>query len=209
MTTNSHHPRQRRRPDHELIAAFVPEGSRVLDLGCGDGQLLSDLAAHKNCVIRGIEINELYVREAIHNGVPVYHGDMLEGMGFYRDGSFDVVVLSQTLQQTLHPQQVLKEMLRVGDNAIISFPNFGLLKTRLQLLLSGKMPRHEFLPYTWYDTPNVHLCTITDFRELCMMDDLLIRHEVFLSPQGTRLHAWVANWLAGLAIFEVTRKPSE
>ena len=143
MNSNSRRPRQRRRPDHELIATFIPAGSRVLDLGCGDGQLLSDLVAHKNCVVRGIEINEQYVREAIHNGVPVYHGDMLEGMGFYRDGSFDVVVLSQTLQQTLYPQQVMKEMLRVGNSAVVSFPNFGLLKTRLQLLFSGRMTRHE------------------------------------------------------------------
>jgi len=206
MVNNVRRPRQRRRPDHELIASFIPAGSRVLDLGCGDGELLSILEHSKNCDIRGIEINELYVREAIHNGVPVYHGDMLEGMSFYRDGSFDVVVLSQTLQQTLDPKRVLSEMLRVGSNAIVSFPNFGLLKTRLQLLFSGRMPRHEFLPYTWYETPNVHLCTITDFRELCSKENLIIKNEVFLSPRGNRLRAWNANWLAGLAIFELTRK---
>ncbi|MHB9034989.1 MAG: methionine biosynthesis protein MetW [Anaerolineae bacterium] len=205
MTANNHHQRFRRRPDYELIASFIPNGSRVLDLGCGDGQLLRELAAQRQCMVRGIEINDHYVSEAIHNGVPVYHGDMLEGMGFYRSGSFDVVVLSQTLQQTLHPPLVLKEMLRVGSNAIVSFPNFGLLKTRLQLLFTGRMPRHEFLPYTWYETPNVHLCTITDFRELCAQEQLLIKREVFLSPSGKRLQAWNAYWLAGLAIFELVK----
>jgi methionine biosynthesis protein MetW len=209
MVNNHHHYRPRRRPDYDLIASFIPSGSRVLDLGCGDGQLLSELAVQKGCTVRGIEINEQSVAEAIHNGIAVYHGDMLEGMGFYRDGSFDVVVLSQTLQQTLNPPRVLKEMLRVGDSAIVSFPNFGLLKTRLQLLLSGRMPRHDFLPYTWYETPNVHLCTITDFRELAGIENLTIRREVFLTPGGKRVRAWNANWAAGLAIFELERRLPE
>lgn len=201
-------PRQRlkRRPDIELIASLVPDGSRILDLGCGDGQLLMDLAANKRCMVRGIEINEQMVTKAIHHGVPVFHGDMMEGMGFYREGSFDVVVLSQTLQQTLHPPLVLNEMLRVGKSAIVSFPNFGLLHTRLQLLFSGRMPRHELLPYTWYATPNVHLCTVTDFRELCASEGLTIQRETFLSPGGRHVNPWSANWRAGLAIFELVRK---
>lgn len=208
MTATIPRQRSKRRPDIELIASLVPDGSRVLDLGCGDGQLLMDLAANKGCVVRGIEINEQNVSEAIHHGVPVFHGDMVEGMGFYREGSFDVVVLSQTLQQTLNPPFVLKEMLRVGRSAIVSFPNFGLLHTRLQLLLTGRMPRHELLPYTWYATPNVHLCTVTDFRELCVGEGLVIQREIFLSPNGCRLGAWSANWRAGLAIFELVKKRS-
>jgi len=207
MSTQTHR-RPRRRPDYDLIASFIPEGSRVLDLGCGDGQLLEILAQRKKCLVRGIEIDEGHVSEAIRHGVPVFHGDMLEGMGYYRDGSFDVVVLSQTLQQTLNPPQVLREMLRVGHNAIVSFPNFGLLKTRLQLLFSGRMPRHEYLPYTWYETPNVHLCTITYFKQLCTQEHLRIQREIYLAPRGQRLPAVLANSLAGLAIFELVRDSS-
>jgi methionine biosynthesis protein MetW len=118
-----------------------------------------------------------------------------------------MVVLSQTLQQTLNPPLVLKEMLRVGCSAIVSFPNFGLLQTRLQLLLTGRMPRHELLPYTWYATPNVHLCTITDFRELCASEGLTIEREIYLSPNGRRVSALSANWRAGLAIFQLVKNP--
>ncbi|NLV74309.1 MAG: methionine biosynthesis protein MetW [Chloroflexi bacterium] len=195
--------RARRRPDYAMIASFIAPGSRVLDLGCGDGQLLVELSQQKGCQVRGIEINARFVAEAIHNGIPVYNGDMLEGMGHYRDHSFDVVVLSQTLQQTLDPQAVLREMLRIGERAIVSFPNFGLFKTRLQLLFSGRMPRHEFLPYTWYETPNVHLCTVKDFYDLCSDMDLEVTREVFLSPSGKRLPHRLANLFAGLAIFEL------
>jgi methionine biosynthesis protein MetW len=208
MAAPSSRQRYIRRPDYELIASLVPDGSRVLDLGCGDGQLLIELAANKNCKVRGIEINEQNVSEAIHRGVPVYHGDMIEGMGFYREGSFDMVVLSQTLQQTLSPPLVLREMLRVGSSAIVSFPNFGLLQTRMQLLLTGRMPRHELLPYTWYATPNVHLCTVTDFRELCASDGLYIQREIFLAPSGRRVGARSANWRAGLAIFQLVKNKS-
>ncbi|MHB1356545.1 MAG: methionine biosynthesis protein MetW [Anaerolineae bacterium] len=206
MTAATPRQRAKRRPDIELIASLVPVGSRVLDLGCGDGQLLMDLAANKGCMVRGIEINEQNVSEAIHHGVPVFHGDMMEGLGFYRANSFDVVILSQTLQQTLNPPLVLNEMLRVGKNAIVSFPNFGLLHTRLQLLFTGRMPRHELLPYTWYATPNVHLCTVTDFRELCASKGLIIQRETFLSPGGQHVNARSANWRAGLAIFELVKK---
>ncbi|MFN2155373.1 MAG: methionine biosynthesis protein MetW, partial [Anaerolineae bacterium] len=155
----------KRRLDYALIEALVPPRSRVLDLGCGDGQLLADLAANKGCEGRGIEINDQSVLSCIQRGVAVYHGDMLEGMGYHRDGSFDVVILSQTLQQASDPVRVIVEMLRVGETAIISFPNFGYWEVRLQLLLRGRMPRNDLLPYEWHDTPNVHLCTETDFRE--------------------------------------------
>ncbi|NLE45531.1 MAG: methionine biosynthesis protein MetW, partial [Chloroflexi bacterium] len=194
----------KRRPDHQLIESFIPDGSRVLDLGCGDGLLIADLAANKGCQVRGIEINEEAVLKCVGRGMPVYHGDMMEGMAFYRDGSFDVVVLSQTLQQTVDPPGVIDEMLRVGRRAIISFPNFGYWRTRLQLLLSGRMPRHELLPYAWYDTPNVHLCTVADFRELCDERHLTRIREVFLLPAGRPIRT-LPNWRAGLAIFEVER----
>ncbi|HUT19459.1 MAG TPA: methionine biosynthesis protein MetW [Anaerolineae bacterium] len=196
----------KRRLDYALIQALVPHSSRVLDLGCGDGQLLAELAANKGCEGRGIEINDQAVLACIQRGVAVYHGDMLEGMRYYRDDSFDVVILSQTLQQASDPVRVIVEMLRVGDTAIISFPNFGYWEVRLQLLLRGRMPKNDLLPYEWYDTPNVHLCTVTDFRELCEAQGLRRMREIFLVPPSRQIGALGANWRAGLAIFQIARK---
>jgi methionine biosynthesis protein MetW len=196
----------KRRLDYELIGAMVPAGARVLDLGCGDGQLLAELVEHKGCQGRGIEINEQAVVACIRRGVAVYHGDMLEGMGFYGEHTFDCVVLSQTLQQTSDPVRVIGEMLRVGETAIISFPNFGYWRVRLQLLLSGRMPRNSLLPYAWHNTPNVHLCTVKDFRRLCEEQNLEQIREIFLVPPSRQVGPFLANWRAGLAIFQVRHR---
>jgi len=192
------------RLDYELIESLVADGAKVLDLGCGDGQLLADLIEQKGCQGRGIEIDEEATLQCIQRGVPVYHGDMLEGMSFYRDGQFDVVILSQTLQQTMDPPKVIHEMLRVGRRAIISFPNFGHWLVRVQLLLGGRMPHNRLLPYHWYNTPNVHFCTVKDFREFCERQKLG-REEIFLSARYQRLSALLANWRAGTAIFQIER----
>jgi len=141
----------------------------------------------------------------IQRGVAAYHGDMLEGMGLYRDRSFDVVILSQTLQQTSDPVRVIQEMLRVGHTAIISFPNFGYWRVRLQLLFAGRMPRNDLLPYAWYDTPNVHLCTVADFRRLCQDQNLRRMREIYVAPPSRQIGGWMANWRAGLAICQLER----
>ena len=197
--------RTKRRLDYELIESLVPAGTRVLDLGCGDGQLLADLVERKGCQGRGIEINEQAVVACIERGVAVYHGDMLEGIRFYGDRSFDVVILSQTLQQTSDPVRVIQEMLRVGEMAIISFPNFGSWRVRLQLLSTGRMPINDLLPYDWFNTPNVHLCTVKDFRKLCEEQNLEQVHETFLVPPNHQIGPLLANWRAGLAIFQIRR----
>ena len=196
----------KRRLDYDLIERLVPPGARVLDLGCGDGQLLAQLEERKGCRGYGIEINEQYVLRCIERGVAVYHGDMTEGMTLYGDKSFDLVILSQTLQQAADPVKVIHEMLRVGKTAIISFPNFGYWRVRLELLLTGRMPVNEMLPYAWHNTPNVHLCTVTDFRALCEQEGLRRTVEIFVAPPSRRISATMANWRAGLAIFQVERK---
>jgi methionine biosynthesis protein MetW len=193
------------RLDYELIESLIPDGARVLDLGCGDGQLLADLIEYKGCVGRGVEIDDRAVLECVRRGVAVYHGDMMEGLSFYRDGSFDVVLLSQTLQQTARPAEVIHEMLRVGREAVISFPNFGHWSVRLGLLLGGRMPRNPLLPYHWHNTPNVHLCTVKDFREFCRRENLCAADEIYLTPRYRRIGRRLANWRAGLAIFRLRR----
>jgi methionine biosynthesis protein MetW len=195
----------KRRLDYELIASLVPERAKVLDLGCGDGQLLAELQSNKGCQGRGIEIDEQAVLACIKRGVAVYHGDMLEGMSFYRNRAFDLVILSQTLQQTSDPVRVIQEMLRVGKTAVISFPNFGYWRVRLQLLFTGRMPRTELLPYTWFNTPNVHLCTVADFRQLCEQQNLEQTREIFLAPPARLIHRYLANWRAALAIFQIKK----
>jgi methionine biosynthesis protein MetW len=193
------------RLDYELIESMIPDGAKVLDLGCGDGQLLADLVEFKGCVARGIEQDEGQVLECVKRGVAVYQGDMLEGLSFYKDGHFDVVILSQTLQQALKPPEVIREMLRVGRRAVISFPNFGHWSVRLQLLWTGRMPRSRILPYHWYNTPNVHLCTVKDFEEFCEREKLRRVEEIFLTAGYRPIRGWLANLRAGLAIFQVER----
>ncbi len=197
--------RNQRRLDYELIEQLVPEGARVLDLGCGDGTLLARLRERRGCQGYGIEINPELVRACIHRGVPVYHGDMLEGMTHYADDGFDVVVLSQTLQQTHNPLRVLQEMLRIGRRAIVSFPNYGYWRIRWQLLVRGRMPSSPLLPYPWYQTPDIHPCTIRDFKALCRQEGLRIVKEIYMVPPARRVGVRCANWRASLGIFVLER----
>jgi methionine biosynthesis protein MetW len=154
------------RPDLELISEWIAPDSRMLDLGCGDGMLLAHLAAHRGVTGYGLEIDPANVERCIATGVNVLQYDLNRGLGDFRDASFDVVVMTQTLQAVDHPNLLLEEMLRVGREGIVTFPNFGHYRCRLSLAL-GRMPMSRALPNTWYDTPNIHLCTVADFEELC------------------------------------------
>jgi methionine biosynthesis protein MetW len=154
------------RPDFAAIARWVPEGASVLDLGCGDGSLLRHLADTKQVRGYGVEIADADIVACLKNGVDVIQSNLESGLSGFEDGAFDYVILSQTLQATRHTEPLVSEMLRVGHEAIVSFPNFGYWKARLNVL-RGHMPVSSELPYQWYDTPNVHLCTLDDFEMFC------------------------------------------
>lgn len=186
-----------------MIEEHVEPGAQVLDLGCGDGTLLEQLITERGAKASGIDLDLQQVQKCIARGVPVYHGDMLEGMAMFEDGRFDCVILSQTLQQTLEPHRVVQEMLRVGRRAIISFPNFGHWRVRLQLLLGGRMPVTNVLPYKWHDTPNIRLLTIKDFLDLCKEQNLRVIEKIFVTAKYRHLPALFANLLASMAIFVV------
>ena len=160
------------RPDFAAIAAWIPGGASVLDLGCGDGSLLDYLQTEREVRGYGVEIDDKNILRCIERGVNVIQSNLDEGLSGFETGAFDFVILSQTLQATRHTEKLVREMLRVGREGIVSFPNFGYWKNRLQIM-QGHMPVSDVLPYQWYDTPNVHLCTLRDFEQLC--DDMSMR----------------------------------
>jgi len=156
------------RPDLAIISEWIEPGSRVLDLGCGDGTLLDYLKRERNVDGYGLEIDPENIVACIQRGVSVIQSDLDAGLSdYFDDNSFDYVVMTQTLQAMHYPSRLLSEMLRVGRQGIVTFPNFGHWQTRLQIALGGHMPKSRALPNEWYDTPNIHLCTLKDFEELC------------------------------------------
>ena len=198
------------RADFAAIAEWVRPGSRVLDLGCGDGTLLKYLKSRLGVTGYGIEIVDDKVLACVRNGVNVIQGDLERGLAEFGDRSFDYVILSQTLQATRHPRIVLEHMLRIGRHAIVSFPNFGHWQVRLQLLFAGHMPRSDMLPFSWYDTPNIHHCTIKDFRQLCTAVGVRMEKAVALNAWGSplRLNApwWFWNLFGEQAVFLLSRR---
>ena len=162
-----------RRHDLEVIANAVVPGSKVLDLGCGDGIFLRKLKEQRDARVLGVEIDQDSIVRCIGNGVPVIQGDLNDDLDYLPDQSFDLAVLSHTLQETRRPDRLLKDIVRIGKKAAVSVINFGHWRCRLQVAFKGKMPRSSHMPFQWYDTPNIHFCTLKDFRNLC--DDLGIR----------------------------------
>lgn len=173
MTEATRMPELRR--DLQLIADLVGDGGRVLDVGCGDGALLHYLSHRRGVDARGIELSMDGVRRSVAQGLSVVQGDAEADLKDYPDGAFDFVILSQTLQAMREPRRVLEHLLRIGRRAIVSLPNFGYWRIRVQLLWGGRMPRTQHLTYEWWDTPNIHLCTIADFLALC--DDMGVEVE--------------------------------
>ncbi len=198
------------RVDHLLIAEMVAAGSRVLDVGCGDGALLQLLADTKNVDGRGIEVARERVNACVARGLSVIQGDADSDLADYPDAAFDYAILSLTIQATLRPKEVLEQLLRIGRHAIVSFPNFGHWQVRARLLLSGRMPVTENLPEAWFVTPNVHLCTIKDFSDLCREVGARVERSVAFNSAGQKLGTWVPltahNLLGEKAVFMLTRK---
>ena len=190
------------RSDYRIISEIVEPKTRVLDLGCGDGELLEWLAENKDVDARGVEISGAKVQRAIARGVSVYQGDIDQGLADYPDSAFDYVILSQTLQETYRPRKVLREMLRVGRRVIVAFPNYGHWRVRLSLLFSGRAPKTDRFPHHWYESPNIHFLTVHDFEDLAALEGLMVERRYFLS--GSRTMTLLPNLLAEVAVYLVS-----
>ena len=190
------------RSDYAIIGDIIEPGTKVLDLGCGEGELLEWLAQNKGVEARGVEISGAKVQRAIARGVSVYQGYIDQGLADYPDQAFDYVILSQTLQETHRPRKVLHEMLRVGRRAIVAFPNFGHWRVRLSMLVIGGAPRTKLFPYEWYESPNIHFLTVLDFEALAAVEGLVVERRYFLA--GRRKVTVLPNLLAEVAVFLVS-----
>ncbi|MFH1304045.1 MAG: methionine biosynthesis protein MetW [Planctomycetota bacterium] len=189
----------------KLLLEQIQPGSRVLDLGCGDGRLLARLRDERDASVLGIEIDIAQHHAAIARGVPVIQADLDEGLQDIPDHAFDYVVLSQTLQQVLHPKQLLEEMVRVAKQALVVVPNFGNWRIRLQVLKQGRAPVTEVLPYEWYNTPNLHLMSMHDFQDLMRLLGIEILQEIPIINHRAVSKAWLANLRAQHVLYVLQR----
>jgi len=192
------------RPEFDAIAAWIQPGAQVLDLGCGDGSLLRFLKEARGAMGYGIEIDDANVLASVRNRVNVVQSDLESGLAGFESGSFDYVILSQTLQAVRQTEKIIGEMLRVGRQAIVTFPNFGYWGHRLQVL-KGRMPISPTLPYQWYNTPNVHLFTIRDFESFCAEQGIRILERVVMD--GGRVISALPNLMGSLAVYRFDRDP--
>ena len=197
------------RVDLLLIAEMVAPGSRVLDIGCGDGTLLRLLSEKRNVDGRGIELSQAGVNSCVAQGLAVIQGDADADLVYYPDLAFDYAILSQTIQATHSPRHVLEQLLRIGKRAVVSFPNFGHWRVRSQLLVGGRMPKTDNLPERWYDTPNIHLCTIKDFLGLCADIGAEVERAVALNVYGRKMGVsmpvFMQNLFGEQAVFLLSR----
>ncbi|NRA22924.1 MAG: methionine biosynthesis protein MetW [Oleispira sp.] len=195
------------RPDLSIIQQWVQPRSQVLDLGCGKGELLSFLKSEKGVRGYGLEISPAKITHCIANGINVIEQNLDTGLSNFKDNSIDTVIMAQALQAVQRPDELVDEMLRIGNQAIVTFPNFGYWRTRLYLLLKGRMPMSESLPYNWYDTPNIHLCTFKDFEKLCHNKGIRILNKTVVDDQHNE-HWSIGLWpsmLGETAVYHISR----
>lgn len=194
------------RTDLTVVKSWIQPNSYVLDLGCGDGALLADLAASKQCSGYGLEIDREKITACLQKKINVIEQDLDVGLKNFETQSVDVVVMSQTLQAVMYPELLLDEMLRVGRECIVSFPNFGHWRCRLHLALQGKMPVSKLLPYTWYNTPNIHMCTIKDFQKFCFAKNIrIINRDVVSNNPIDQLLKKPANFFGETVIYHLAK----
>ena len=192
------------RKDFNLISEWIKPNSSVLDLGCGDGSLLKLLIEQRNIRGYGIDTSVEKIIKSLNNNINVINSDINHKLDYFSDNSFNYVILAQSLQVVENPVELIKEMLRVGDEAIISFPNMGYWKSRLYLFLKGRMPVTNELPHSWYSTPNIHLCTIKDFKEMCQVNKFTIIEEVINNRDDNNLSVnYFSNLFGESAIFRI------
>lgn len=188
------------RPDLAIVAGLIAPQTRILDVGCGDGALIAHLARDKGCDARGIELSREGVSAAVAQGLSVIQGDADKDLADFPDAAFDVAVLSQTLQATHRPAEVLAQLLRIAKRAIVSVPNFAHWRARAQLVFGGKMPVTATLPVSWHQTPNIHLCTLSDFADLCAELGICIEQRIPMVQDRVMHSGLLANWRAESAI---------
>lgn len=194
------------RPDLRRIAELIEPESRVLDLGCGNGDFLNYLKKSKNIRPLGVELDADMVAECVKRGIPVIHGDLNSNLNYLQDASFDCVLLTRVLQELAHPESVLREVTRIGKRGLVGFINFGHIRNRMQLAFAGRMPRNVALPHEWYNTPNIHLGTIQDFRDLCTRSNIEIIRSFPVGRDRSFLAAGLPNLFAYACIFEIRNK---
>lgn len=195
------------RYDLTRIMDWVPRASRVLDLGCGNGEFLAQLQTARNVDALGIELDINNITAAARRGISVIQQDMDQGLDNFPNQSFDIVVLAHALQVLHRPHSVLEEMVRIGKEAIVTFPNFGHWRCRLHLGLLGRMPVSRLLPYEWYDTPNIHFCTVKDFEALCaQMNIAILDQDIVTGPRATILNSLAPNLFGSTAIFRICKQ---
>ena len=196
------------RNDLQIISSLIKENEKVLDVGCGNGNLIEFLSKEKSVDCKGIEIELGKMNYCLKRGLSVVQGDANYDLNDFSDNSFSTVILSQTIQATIFPERVIKNLIRIGKRAIISFPNFGFWKVRRDFFFSGKMPKNKILPYEWFDTPNIHLCSVKDFVELCNKNKIIIKDKVLLDENGKKIRSinFLENLFSYQVIFCVSKK---